>query len=145
MRSSHYKKSLITCSRSLSTDTNMQESMKTRSSSVKHMATASEVGSNSGNGDALVVGWMSCSRKVSKSKVMGYKSLGSTPRFPPSISKKTGGNRLSQQQVTPSGSQHSLHSMTLQFPFICWAAQAQGTVVRLHLSLCRRSGLGCSH
>ena len=57
------KKSPITHSRSLSTDTNVPKSIKTRSSSVKNVATASEVGSSSGAGDASAAGWMSRSRK----------------------------------------------------------------------------------
>ena len=81
-------------SRSLSTDTNVAKLIKTRSSSVKHMAAASEVGSNSGAGDAPAAGQMSRSRKVSKSKVIGCKSLGSMPRFQPPISKKIGGGQV---------------------------------------------------
>ena len=68
----------------------MPNSIKTHSS-VKKVAAASEVGSQSGDGEALVAGQRSHSRKVSKSKVVGHKSLGSTPRFPPPISRKIGG------------------------------------------------------
>ena len=59
------------------------------------MAAASEVGSQSGDGEAPVAGQRSHSRKVSKSKVVGQKSFGSTPRFPPSISRKmVGGDKV---------------------------------------------------
>ena len=78
MRSGHYKKSPYLHSRSFSTDTNVPKSIKTRSSTVKNVATASKVGLISGAGDALAAGQMSHSRKVSKSKVMSHKSLGST-------------------------------------------------------------------
>ena len=55
------KKSPSMCSWSLKT-------IKTRSSSVKSVATASEVGSKPRAGDAPVAGQISHSRKVSKSK-----------------------------------------------------------------------------
>ena len=82
------KKFPITCSQSLSTDANVPKTIKTRSSGVKSMAAAFEVGSNSGAGDALVAGQVCHSRKVSKSEVVGHKSLGSVPRFPPPIPRK---------------------------------------------------------
>ena len=88
------KKSPIICSRSLSTHSNVPKSIKTHSSSVKGVAAAFEVGSQSGDGEAPVAGWRSCSRKVSKSKVVGQKSLGSTPRFSPPISRKMGGDKV---------------------------------------------------
>ena len=58
------------------------------------MAAASEVGLQSGDEEALVAGQRSCSRKVSKSKVVGHKSLGSTLKFPPPISRKMEGNKV---------------------------------------------------
>ena len=58
------------------------------------MAAASEVGLQSGDGEALAVGWISHSRKVSKSKVVGHRSLGFTPRFPSPISRKIGGGKV---------------------------------------------------
>ena len=85
------KKSPLTCSWSLSTHNTVLKSIKPHSSSVKSVAAASEVGSQSGDGEALAAGWISHSRKVSKSKVVGHKSLGSTPRFIPPISRKMGG------------------------------------------------------
>ena len=85
------KKSPVTHSRSLSSHSTVPKSIKTHSSSVKSVAAASEVGSQSGDGEAPAAGQRSCSRKVSKSKVVGHKSLGSTPRFPPNISRKMGG------------------------------------------------------
>ena len=91
------KKSPIMHSQSLSTDTNVPKAIKTRSSSVKNMAAACKVGSNSGARDALVTGQISHSRKVSKAKVVGHKSLASMPRFPPPISGKMRGARLIQQ------------------------------------------------
>ena len=57
---------------------------------MKSVATASKVGSKSGDGEALAAGRISHSRKVSKSKAVGCKSLGSTPKFPPPISRKMG-------------------------------------------------------
>ena len=54
------------------------------------MATASTVSSNDGAGEALAAGQRSHSRKVSKSKVMGCKSLGCTLKFPSPISKQMG-------------------------------------------------------
>ena len=68
----------------------MPKTIKIHSSSVKSVAAASEVGLKSGDGEALTAGQISHSRKVSISKVVGHKSLGSTPRFPPPISKKMG-------------------------------------------------------
>ena len=69
----------------------MPKSIKPHSSSVKSVAAASEVGLQSGDGEALVACWRSHCRKISKSKVVGCRSLGSTPRFPPPISRKMGG------------------------------------------------------
>ena len=54
------------------------------------MAATSKVGLNDGAGEAPAAGWRSHSKKVLKSKVLGCKSLGSTPRFPPNISKQMG-------------------------------------------------------
>ena len=85
------KKSPVTWSRSLSTCNTVPKVIKTHSGSVKSVAAVSEAGSNSGDGEAPVGGQRSHSRKVSKSKVVGHKSLGSTPRFPPPISRKMGG------------------------------------------------------
>ena len=87
------KKSPVTHSQSLSTDANVPKAIKTRSSSPKNVAAASQVGSDSGAGDALVAGQLSHSRWVSRTKVVGHKSLGSTPRFLPPISKKMGGRQ----------------------------------------------------
>ena len=87
------KKSPITCSWSLSTHNSVPKTIKTHSSSVKSVPVASEVGLQSGDGKALAAGQISHSRKVSKfskSKVVGPKSLGSTLRFPPPISRKMG-------------------------------------------------------
>ena len=87
-------------SQSLSTNNQVPKTIKTHSSSVKSMATTSKVGSKSGDGEALTAGQVSHSRKVSKSKVVGHKSLGSTPKSPPPISKRNGGGgggRLIQQ------------------------------------------------
>ena len=53
------------------------------------MTAASEVGSQSGDGEALVAGWRSHSGKVSKSKVVD-----STLRFPPPISRKMRGDKV---------------------------------------------------
>ena len=69
----------------------MPKAIKTHSSSVKSVVATSKVGSNSGDGEASVAGQRSHSGKVSKSKVVGHKSLGFTPRFPPPISRKMGG------------------------------------------------------
>ena len=92
------KKSTIMCSWPLSTNNQVPKTIKTHSNSVKSVATTSEVVLKSGDGEALTTGQISCSRKVSKSKVVGCKSLGSTPRFPPLSSKKIGGGgRLIQQ------------------------------------------------
>ena len=57
------------------------------------MATTSEVGVHTGAGEVLAANQISCSRKVSKSKVVGCKFLGSTPRFPPPITKNMGGDK----------------------------------------------------
>ena len=72
----------------------MPKAIKTHSSSVKSLTAASKVGSNSGDGEAPVAGQRSHSGKVSKSKVVSHKSLGSTPRFPPPISRKIGGDNM---------------------------------------------------
>ena len=64
-----------------------KKSIKTHSSSLKVMASTSQVDVHAGAGEALAASWISCSRKVSKSKVVGHKSLGSPPRFPPPITK----------------------------------------------------------
>ena len=58
------------------------------------MAATSKVSLNDGAGEAPAAGWRSCSRKVSKSKVVGCKSLGATPRFPPPISRKMGPDKV---------------------------------------------------
>ena len=58
------------------------------------MAAASKVGLNDGVGKALAAGQRSCSRKVSKSKVVGHKSLGTTPRFLLPISRKMGVDKV---------------------------------------------------
>ena len=58
------------------------------------MAATSKVGSNAGVGEALAASQRFHSRKVSNSKVVGCKSLGSTMRFPPPISKKMGGDNM---------------------------------------------------
>ena len=50
------KKSLITCSQSLSTHNSVPKTIKTHSSSVKSVATAFEVGLQSGDGDAPAAG-----------------------------------------------------------------------------------------
>ena len=68
----------------------------------------SELGLKSGDGEALVAGWRSHSGKVSKSKVMGHKSLGFTLRFPPPISRKMGGGG---QHGYNSRSHHSKTSL----------------------------------
>ena len=88
------KKSLLTRSWSLSTCNTVPKAVTTHSSRVKNVATASKVGLNDGVGEALAAGQKSHSRKVSKSKVVGYKSLGATPRFPPPISRKMGVDRV---------------------------------------------------
>ena len=135
------KKSPITCS--LSTHSNVPKSIKTHSSGVKGVAAASEVGSQSGDGEAPAAGQRPHSRKVSKSKVVGQKSLGSTPRFPPPISKKMGGGtRLGQQMNAPSRNQNIFCNKKLQTPFFCWAALALGTVEKLLQNHCSKSGLG---
>ena len=72
----------------------MPKAIITWSSSVKVVATISKVGSNDGAGEALAAGWRSHSRKVSKSKVVGRKSFGSTLRFPPPISKQMGADQV---------------------------------------------------
>ena len=91
----------------------MPKSIKTHSSSVKSVAAASEVGLQSGDGEAPVAGWRSHSRKVSKSKVVGHRSIGFTPRFPLRISRKMEGTKLIQQQDTPSENlAHSLQQDT---------------------------------
>ena len=69
----------------------MPKTIKTHSNSVKSIAATSEIGLKSGDGEAPTAGQLSCSRKGSKSKVVGHKSIGSTQRFPPPISKKMGG------------------------------------------------------
>ena len=140
------KKSTIMCSWSLSTNNQVSKTIKTCSSSVKSVAATSEVGSKSGDGEALIAGGISHCRKVSKSKVVGYKSLGSTPRFPPPISKEMGGGgRLIQQQDAPSENQPISHSRIAQLPFIYWAALALGTVVKLLQKLFSKSMLGYGH
>ena len=140
------KKSLVTCCQSLSTHNTVPKSIKTHSSSVKSMAAASKVGSQSGDGEAPVAGQRSCSRKISKSKVVGHKSLGSTLRFPLPISRKMGGGtRLRQQQDAPSGNQYIFCNRTHQLPFICWAALPLGTVEKLLQNWCRKSGSSCDH
>ena len=58
------------------------------------MAITSKVGLNDGVGEAPAAGQKSRSRKISKSKVVGRKSLGSTQRFPPPISKKMGADKV---------------------------------------------------
>ena len=58
------------------------------------MAATSKVGLNDGVGEALAAGQRSHSRKVLKSKVVGCKSLGTTPRFPPPISRKMGMDKV---------------------------------------------------
>ena len=88
------KKSPVTHCRALNTHNTVPKSIKTHSSSVKSVAAASEVGSQSGDGDTPVAGQRSHSGKVSKSKVVGCKSLGSTLRFPPPISWKMGGEKV---------------------------------------------------
>ena len=94
------KISPITCSWSLSTHNSVPKSIKTHSSSVKIVAAASEVDLQSGDGEAPVAGWRSHSIKVSKSKVVGHRSLGSTPRFPPPISRKMGGDKADTTRCT---------------------------------------------
>ena len=91
------KKSPTTHSRSLSTHSNVQTSIKTHSSSLKVMAATSKVGVHTGAGEAPATSQTSHSRKVSKSKVVGHKSLGSTPRFPPSITKNMGVDKMDKQ------------------------------------------------
>ena len=81
-------------SQSLSANNQVPKTIKTHSSSVKSVATTSEVGLKFGDGEAPTVGQISHSRKVSKSKVVACKSLGSTPRFPPPISKKKWGGKV---------------------------------------------------
>ena len=88
------KKSLVTHSRSLSTCNTVPKAIITWSSSVKDVAAASEVGSNDGAGEAPATGQRSCSRKVSKSKVVGCKSLGSTLRFPPPHFQEKGADQV---------------------------------------------------
>ena len=88
------KKSPITCSQSLSMHNRVPKTIKTYSSSVKSVAAASEVGLQSGDGEPLAGGQISRSRKVSKSKVVGHRSLGSSLRFPPPISRKIGGDKV---------------------------------------------------
>ena len=58
------------------------------------MAASSEVGVHAGAGKAPAASWISHSRKVSKLKVVGHKSLGSTLRFPPPITKNMGGYKM---------------------------------------------------
>ena len=62
------KNSPIIHSQSLSTHNSVPKTINIHSSSVKSVAAASEVGLQSGDGEALVAGQISCSRKVSKSK-----------------------------------------------------------------------------
>ena len=88
------KKSLVTHSQSLSTCNTVPKTKITQSSSVKDVATTSKVGSNDGAGEAPAAGQRSYSRKVLKSKFVGCKSLGSTLRFPPPISKKVGADQV---------------------------------------------------
>ena len=83
--------SQFTHSQSLSTDNSVLKTIKTQSSSVKSVAIASKIGSQSGDGEAPAPGQISHSRKVSKSKVVSHRSLGSTPRFPPPISRNLEG------------------------------------------------------
>ena len=83
-----------THSRYLSTNNWVSKTIKTGSNSVKSMAATSKVGLKSGDGEAPTAGQLSCSRKGSKSKVVGHKSIGSTPRFPPQIFKKMGGGEV---------------------------------------------------
>ena len=96
--------SQFTHSQSLSTDNSVLKTIKTQSSSVKSVAIASKIGSQSGDGEAPAPGQISHSRKVSKSKVVSHRSLGSTPRFPPPISRNLGGqgwynNEMYQQEA----------------------------------------------
>ena len=72
----------------------MPKAVTTHSSRAKNMAAASKVGSNDGVGEAPAVGQRSHSRKVSKIKVVGCKSLGATLRFPPPISRKMGTDKV---------------------------------------------------
>ena len=58
------------------------------------MTATSEVGVHAGAGEAPAASQISCSRKVLKSKVVGHKSLGSTPRFPPPIGKNMGVDKM---------------------------------------------------
>ena len=58
------------------------------------MATAPKVGVHSGAGEAPVASQISHSRKVSRSKVVDHRSLGSTPRFPHPITKNRGGDKM---------------------------------------------------
>ena len=88
------KKSLLTQSQSLSTCNTVPKAVKTHSSSVQNVATASKLGLNDGVGEALAAGWRSHSRKVSKSKVVGHKSLDTTLRFPLPISRKMGVDKV---------------------------------------------------
>ena len=81
------KKSTSTHSQSLSTNNWVPKNIKTCSSSVKSVAATSEVSLKSGDGEALTDGQISHSRKVSKSKVVGHKSLGFTSRSAAPISK----------------------------------------------------------
>ena len=67
------------------------------------MAATSKVGVHAGVGEAPVVSQISHSRKVSKSKVMGCKSSGSTPRFPPPITKNMGGRKWTKQGLGLTG------------------------------------------
>ena len=96
----------------ISTHSNMPKSIKTHSSSVKCVAAASEVGSQSGDGEVLAAGQRSCSRKVSKSKVVGQKSLGSTLRFPPPISRKMRGDKVGTTGCTILKPAHFLQQET---------------------------------
>ena len=88
------KNSNITYSQSLSTHNNVPKTIKTHSSSVKHVAIASKVGSKSGDGVASMTNWISHSRKISKAKVVGCKFLDSTPRFPPLSPRRQWGGKV---------------------------------------------------
>ena len=123
------KKSLVTHSRSLSACNTVPKAVITRSSSVKNVAATSKIGLNDGVGEALAAGWRFCSRKVSKSKVVGSKSLGSTPRFPPPHFKENGGSqgghnsRSHHQETSPvfaAGHLNSCSSLGQLWPWGLW-------------------------
>ena len=70
------------------------------------MTATSEVGVHAGPGEALIASWISHSRKVSKSKVVGHKSLDF--HFP--LPRIWEGTKWTKQQLGLSGNWHVFHS-----------------------------------